>query len=70
MEDEKRVYKIAVTWGMAGYIEVEAETIKEAMERVKDSPDDWDLPYDGGYYVDGSFRPTTNNVEEMKELCK
>lgn len=61
--------RIAVTWEMCGYIEVEAESVEEAMNKVKENPDDFPLPYDGGDYVDGSFVLTTEDVEEMKTMC-
>ena len=61
--------RIAVTWETAGYIEVEANSIEEAMKKVKENPDNYPLPYDGGEYIDGSFRLSTDDVEEMKEIC-
>lgn len=61
--------RIAVTWEAAGYIEVEANSIEEAMKKVKENPDNYPLPYDGGEYVDGSFRLSTDDVEEIKEIC-
>ena len=61
--------RIAVTWEAAGYIEVEANSIEEAMKKVKENPDNYPLPYDSGEYVDGSFRLSTDDVEEMKEIC-
>lgn len=64
-----RKQRIAVTWEVAGYIDVEADSIEEAMKKVKENPDDYPLPYDGGDYVDGSFRLSTYDVEEMKEIC-
>lgn len=61
--------RIAVTWEAAGYIEVEANSIEEAMKKVKENPDNYSLPYDGGEYIDGSFRLSTDDVDEMKEIC-
>lgn len=62
--------RIAVTWEMCGYIEVEADNIEEGMNMVKENPDDYPLPYDGGKYVDGSFSLSTDDVEIMKAICK
>ena len=59
--------RIAVTWHVCGYIEVEANNIEEAMKKVRDNPDDYSLPYDGEY-VDGSFGLSTDDVEEMKAM--
>lgn len=61
--------RIAVTWEMCGYIEVEAENIAQAMKKVKDNPDDYPLPYYNGEYVDGSFGLSTDDVEAMTMLC-
>ena len=61
--------RIAVTWEAAGYIEVEANSIEEAMEKVRENPDNYPLPYDGGDYVDGSFRLSTDDADEMKAIC-
>ena len=62
-------YRIAVTWESAGYIDVEASSIEEAMGKVRENPDNYSLPYDGGDYVDGSFRLSTDDVAEMKTMC-
>lgn len=61
--------RIAVTWEMCGYIEIEADSIEEAMKKVKEDPDNCSLPYDGGDYVDGSFGLSTDDVEIMKAIC-
>ena len=61
--------RIAVTWEMCGYIEVEANNIEEAMNMVKENPDDYNLPIER-YYVDGSFCLSTDDVDEMKAICK
>ena len=62
--------RIAVTWETCGFIEVEADSIEEAMNMVRENPDDYSLPYDGGCYVDGSFHLSTDYVEEMKVICE
>lgn len=61
-------HRIAVTWEACGYIEVEANTLEDAMEQVKNNPDNFSLPYDGEY-VDSSFRLSTDDVEEMRMIC-
>lgn len=60
--------KIAVTWEMCGYIEVEANSTEEAIEKVKEDADNYSLPMEQ-HYVDGSFQPTTYDVEEMEAMC-
>lgn len=60
--------RIAVTWEAAGFIEIEADSLEEAMNKVKENPDDFSLPYESDY-VDGSFRLSTEDVEEMEMIC-
>lgn len=57
---------LAVTWEMAGYVEVEADSVEEAMEKFNKESDYMRLP--NGDYVDGSFRLTTDSVEEMEAM--
>ena len=45
-----KTYKIGVVWQMYGYVEVEAESLAEAIHEAQDAP----LPEDGSY-VEGSF---------------
>lgn len=53
-------YKIPVTWTVCGLLEVEAEDLDAAIERVRDNPDDFELP--GHHdYVDGSFEVTSDD---------
>lgn len=61
--------RIAVTWEMSGYIEVEADSVEDAMNKVMENPDDFSLPTTGDY-VDGSFWVSTEDVDEMKIICK
>ncbi len=57
---------LAVTWEMAGYVEVEADSVEEAMEKFNKESDYMRLP--NGEYVDGSFRLITDSVEEMEAM--
>lgn len=61
--------RIAVTWEVAGFIEIEANSIEEAMEKFKEDPENYPLPYDGGDYVDGSFSLSTVDTHDMKAIC-
>lgn len=63
-----RKHLVAVTWECCGYIEVEAATLEEAMGRIAKNPDDYSLPHEA-FYVDGSFRLSTDDVDEMKAIC-
>ena len=53
-------YRIPVFWQMFDWIEVEAITISEAIEKVMD--DDVTLP--DGVYVDGSFEVELESLAE------
>ena len=59
--------KLAVTWEMCGYVDVEADTLEEAMEKFYDECDYIKLPSDGEY-VDGSFQLSTDDVDEMEAM--
>lgn len=58
--------RLAVTWEMYGYVDVKADTLEEAMENFNKESDYIKLP--NGDYVDGSFRLSTDDVEEMKTI--
>lgn len=61
--------KIAVSWEMCGFIEVEENTLEEAMENFKQNPDKYELPRDGEY-VDGSFSLSTDDVDAMEMMVR
>ena len=48
-----KTYKVAVEWSLFGETEVEANSLEEAIQYVKDNLDDIPLPQ--GEYIDGSF---------------
>lgn len=56
--------RLAVSWEMCGYVDVEADTLKEAMEKFNEESDCIELP--NGDYVDGSFQLSTNDIEVMR----
>jgi hypothetical protein len=56
--------KLPVTWEMSGIVEVEAESVEEAMDYFDKNMDYIDLPdEDNSSYVDASFRLTDDEVE-------
>lgn len=62
-----KTWKIPVTWEVCGIIEIEAETVEEAIkefDRVEDEDGGWELPYES--YVDGSFERESEDF--IKEL--
>lgn len=69
MESGERDMKVAVTWEMFGYIDIEANNMEEAMRKFYSESDHIKLPEDG-IYVDGSFRLTSNDVEEMEAMSE
>ena len=58
--------RLAVTWEMAGYVDVEANTLEDAMEKFEKESDYIKLP--NGDYVDGGFRLSTEDVDEMDAI--
>lgn len=62
-----KTWKIPVTWECYGMVEVEADTLSKAVEYVREDPDDMPLPNDFDY-VDGSFGPSVDDVEEIRCL--
>ncbi|MFQ7099261.1 MAG: hypothetical protein ACLRRO_03525 [Lachnospira eligens] len=58
--------RLAVTWEMAGYVDVEADTLEDTMEKFNKESDYIKLP--NGDYVDGSFRLSTEDVDEMEAI--
>lgn len=67
---KKKYWKIPVCWEMYGTVEVEADTIEEAIEKFKKieyEGEGFALPYDGSY-VDGSFELSDDDPENLKGL--
>lgn len=60
------IMRVAVTWEMAGYVDMKADTLEEAMEKFNEESDYIKLP--NGDYVDGSFRLSTEEVDEMEAI--
>lgn len=61
--------KVAVTWEMCGYVDIDAETMEEAMEKFNENSDHIKLPTNGEY-VDGSFQLSSEDVEEMEAMAE
>lgn len=60
--------KVAVTWEMCGFVEIDAPTMEEAMAYFNENSDDIPLP-DDGEYVDGSFELSSDEPEVLKALA-
>lgn len=61
--------KVAVTWEVCGYVDIEAETMEAAMKKFKENSETIPLPTDFEY-VDGSFQLTSNDIEEMEIMAE
>ena len=58
-----KTYKIPVVWQMHGYVEVEADSLSEAIREAQAAP----LPEDGSY-IEGSFEvDESGHMEEVEE---
>lgn len=60
--------KVAVTWSMCGFVDIDANTMEEAMEKFNEESDYIKLPTDGEY-VDGSFELSSQDVGEMEAMA-
>ena len=67
---KKKIWKVPVVWEMFGDVEVEADSLEEALEMVKRDEDHegnaFSLPYDQYYLLD-SFR-AEYTVDELEDL--
>lgn len=63
---KKKYWKIPVTWEMYGWVEAEGDSIEEALENFRRDEDEYGLPE--GEYVDGSFRLSDDDEENLKGL--
>lgn len=61
--------RVAVTWEMCGFVDINAPSMEEAMERFEKESDHIKLPKDG-VYVDGSFQLSSDDVEEMEAMAE
>ena len=61
--------KVAVTWEMCGYVDIDADTMEEAMEKFNNESDYIKLPTNGEY-VDGSFELSSADVDEMEAMAQ
>ena len=67
--NNEKEYIVPVTWEMFGLIKVKASGALEAYEKVKNDIEDYKLP-ETSYYVDGSFEPSFETEEMVKEYTK
>ena len=65
----KKTWKVPVTWEVCGEVDIEANSLEEAVEIFKEKMDEVPLPSES-YYIDGSFRLTSENLEELRSMVK
>lgn len=65
----KKTWKIPVTWEVCGEVDIEANSLEEAVEIFKEKMDEISLP-EQSFYVDDSFKLTTDNIEEIKVMTE
>lgn len=58
-------FYLPVTWEECGVVEVEANSLEEAIEYFKENSCDIETPHEA-HYVDGSFCLSTEAVEELE----
>lgn len=61
--------KVAVTWQMCGFVDIDEDSMEKCMKKVEETSDHIKLPTDAEY-VDGSFELASYDVEEMEEMSK
>ena len=63
--------KLPVTYSVSGFVEIEAESIKDAIQYFKENSDDIALPLDVDIeYIDGSFELSSEDEEYIEFLNK
>lgn len=62
-----KCWHIPVTWESYGVVEVEADTLSEAMEIAADESSDIPLPNDGDY-VDGSWKLSDYDEDMVRKF--
>jgi hypothetical protein len=60
-----KTFKIPVIWEMGGYINIEAETLDEAIKKFDEEWDKYPLPEDTEFYIDGSFQREDDEICEL-----
>lgn len=60
-----KTWKIPCIWQMYGYLEIEANTLEEAIKKAYDA--DRGLPDDGDY-IENSFEVDNLNIDEIRSF--
>lgn len=64
---EKKIFKLPVEWAVYSTVEVEAETMEEAIKVFHETEEEISLPTDPDY-IDGSFKLSYDDdeIEQFK----
>lgn len=58
-------FYLPVTWEVCGIVEIEAETLEDAVKYFDENTTQIDTPSEE-YYVDGSFRLSSDDIEDLR----
>jgi hypothetical protein len=62
-----KTFKVAVSWEVCSEVEIEADSIEQALKEAKDSelpsPEKWDY-VDGSWRVDSDMSKYLNNIKD------
>ena len=61
-----KTWKVPVCWGMMATIEIEADTLEEAIEIAKDEEGSIPIP-DNGSYLDGSWEVDSEDIDYLRK---
>ena len=67
MDKKLKTWRIPVVWEMTGYVDVEAETLIDAISIARDEEGIIPLP-DNSNYVDESWKVSVDDPEEIRSL--
>lgn len=62
-------FKIPVEWSVYGVVEIEADSMEEAVDKFDETIDDIPLP-DQSEYIDDSFRRETGSNDDIEYYKK
>lgn len=64
-----QTFKIPVTWSVYGTIEIQADTIEDAIKKFEENKEEIPLPYDSDY-IDNSFQmdPSPEELIHVYEM--
>ncbi len=62
--------KVAVTWQMCGYVEIDEPTMKECMDYFNENSIHIELPMDNAEYVESSFELSSDDEDVMEIMSR